>query len=506
MHLYDKYEPKQIMQYFETICKIPHGPGNEAQLRQYIIDMADKKNYVWHMDKKGNLLVFIPATLGYENVPPILFQGHMDMVEAKIEGSNHDFLHDPIELIIEDNDIVHANGTTLGADNAVALVNMMALIEDDTFIHPPIELLFTVEEELGLVGVRYVEYDKIKSRRMVNMDAGDHETMCVSCAGAISAQIILPIKRIPISSNQYMISVSGLTGGHGGIGIVFNRASAIKLMGCIIYRLKENVQFNLLSICRPELRSIATELECILAFPENEFQKVETIINEAFGEFKLEYAHTDPNMMVTLQQYEVSTGSMLDDASSNAIADLMYLMPYGVIKRSNQEYDYVLCSNNIDGVVLENERFVAYNMIRSPFDAYKWELFREMKLHARLCGAEIVITDEFTGWPYTGDKPLHIISKKVFRKLFGFDIKISKENGCAEPCIIAGKLPNMEIIGMSPYSRGAHTTDEHMNVATFLPFWMFVKALLLEMCLEEDKSCNYEDLRNADTCNTVETA
>lgn len=193
MTILNGYQPAHVVRYFEEICAIPHPSHHEQALCAYIRGCAERYGHRYVEDAAGNLMVYLNATPGYEDKAPMLLQAHMDMVSAKEPGSNHNFLTDPIRLHIEDGHYLYADDTTLGADNAVGLVNMLALMEDDTVVHPPMELLFTVCEEDGMEGIRQLDMSTIHSRRMLNMDCGDPDVMCVSCAGFVHYVMRLPV-------------------------------------------------------------------------------------------------------------------------------------------------------------------------------------------------------------------------------------------------------------------------------------------------------------------------
>lgn len=359
---------------------------------------------------------------------------------------------------------------------------MLALMVDKTVEHPKLELLFTVEEETGLVGIREFDFGKIKSRRMINMDAGDHETMCVSCAGSTYCSVFLPINRVPMIDEAYHINISGLTGGHAGLEIGLGRASAIKLMSRVLNRIRDSFDINIISMSRKKHNSIADLSDCLISAMDKDIKGICDLIKLLELELLKEFFDTDPNLSIRFNKEEIANVEMLDKESTSSVIDLVYLFPFGTTKRLNSEFNTILCSSNIDGVEMTKEEFVLYSQLRSSVDDYKAELFRKVKVVTRLCGASIEITDNFTGWPYYGENDFQLMSKQVFKDLFSKDVKIEKSNSCAEPAIIVGAIPDMEAIGMAPFSKGAHTTEEYMDASTFLPFWNFLKALLRESC------------------------
>lgn len=480
MGILDGYEPRHVMRYFEEITQIPHASGNEAALCAYIREHAQRFGYEYAEDKAGNLLVYVPATPGCERVPSMLLQAHMDMVPAKREGSAHNFDTDPLKLHI-DGHYLYADGTTLGADNAVGLVNMLALMEDKSVTHPPLELLFTVGEEVGMVGIRQVDFSKISARRMLNMDCGDPDVMCVSCAGSAQCVARLSLRRVPLEGAAYTLRIEGLAGGHSGVVIDTGRASAVKLLGRVLYRLQEALEIHIADAHCDRIFGIATHAWAELVFRAADVSRAEALLREIYRELCEEFGRTDPDLVLTLSPCAQAPAEMLDAQSGRRLAELLYLLPYGVTKRDCEERDVILCS--INAVRLETGGEAECElMLRAPVDSIKWELVRELKLLTRLCGGALEVLDSYSGWPFRADSPLQQLCHRVYERLNHRPLKTEKVNMCAEAGIVCGALPDMDIVGIAPWGRGAHTPDERLDLDTMLPFWTFLTALLKEMC------------------------
>lgn len=481
----DKFEPKKVLTHFKNICEIPHVSGHEQALCAYIKNFAEKCGHEYFEDEAGNLIVYVNASPGYENVPPFLMQAHMDMVPAKEETSDHDFLTDPIKTHLVDDRYLYADGTTLGADNAVGMMNMLALMEDDTAVHPPLEMLFTVTEETGLTGIRYVDFSRIKSRRMMNMDCGDPETICVSTAGAAVCLAELPVSREKLSGCLMEIKIAGLLGGHGGLMIDSGRLSAVLAMGRILCRLSEKVKFNMVVTGLERLSGIAPEMNAVIALREDDVETASSLVAEEAKRICDEYEDPEKNLTITFEKYcGKEPDTMLDEKSSRALERVLYLMPFGVTKRDWQEKETVLCSNNTVEILLKDDCFEVETMVRSPWDAVKDELVERIKLLMELCGAELTVKDSFSGWPYRKNSPLRELCFEAYREMTGRELKTEKENACAETGIILGALPDMDCIAIAPLSKGAHTPKEYLDLCSVKPFWEFLLLLLRKMCEE----------------------
>lgn len=478
-------EPATLLNHFENIAKIPHGSGNEGKLKEYIIHLAKAHGLTYWQDKKGNLMVYVTSSGGCEDVPSVLFQAHLDMVCVCAEGVTHDFEKEPLEIYIENIEnkkYLRARGTTLGADNAVGIVAMLALMEDRSIIHPPLELLFTVEEESGLVGIREVEFKRIYSRRMINMDCGDPGEICVSTAGAAYCRIMLPVA-FECAENKVMmhIRIDGLTGGHSGLRIGLGRASAPQLLGRLIFRMVSDIEGSrIVSLECPNTSGIVKQCSCVIAYDENDADKVIEIIDRLTTEYIAEYRKTDPNMRLS---YEKTTDStIMDEITSRRVAKFLFMLPAGVIKRDPDEADVVVCSTNTTHVYLKDGMLTTALMIRSSVDEMKWELIRKMQLISELFGGTFVIDDCYGGWPYKQDSELQLIFREAQKRLYGNDLRIVKAHSCAETGIVAAVIPDMDIVGIAPDSKGAHTVDEYMNIDSMEPFWVLIKEALRAMC------------------------
>lgn len=485
MDFLDRFEPKAVIKHFVNICNIPHPSGHEEGIREYIRKIADENGQEYFIDKGGNIIVYVEASPGNESLPPYLIQAHMDMVPAKEEWSNHDFLTDPISLKLVDNRYLYADGTTLGADNAVGMMYMLTLMEDKTVIHPPLELLFTTREEVGLQGIREVDFSKIKSRRMMNMDCGDPDVMCVSTAGAAQCMVKLPLKETELKGEVLELSIGGLLGGHGGLMIDSGRLSAIAAMGRVMSELHKKVTFNIVDARCKRFSGIPSEMKAVISVAEDKTEKASQVIAEIEKEICAEYADPEKDLFIRLKKCtEISYDKMMDDETSQRFWELLYLIPFGVTKRDYKEKETVLCSNNMVEVSIKDGFAHIEMMVRSPLDTVKQEVVDRIELIASLCGSEMILLDSFSGWPYRSDSPMQELCHETYRELTGKELKTEKENACAETGVILGEIPDMDCIAIAPCSKGAHTTREYLDMDTVKPFWDFLVLLLKKMCIQ----------------------
>ncbi len=485
MDFLERFEPKAAVKHFVNICNIPHPSGHEEGVREYIRSIADKNGHEYFIDKGGNIIVYVDASSGYEALPPYLMQAHMDMVPAKEKWSKHDFLTDPINLKLVDDRYLYADGTTLGADNAVGMMYMLTLMEDKTVIHPPLELLFTTREEVGLQGIREVDFSKIQSRRMMNMDCGDPDVLCVSTAGAAQCMVKLPLKETELKGEVLELSIGGLLGGHGGLMIDSGRLSAITAMGRVMSELHKKVTFNIVDARCKRFSGIPSEMKAVISVAEDKTEKASQVIAEIEKEICAEYADPEKDLFIKLKKCEqTSYDKMLDEETGVHLWKLLYLIPFGVTKRDYKEKETVLCSNNMVEVFLRDGFAHMEMMVRSPLDTVKQEVVDRIELIAGLCGGEMILLDSFSGWPYRSDSPMQELCRETYRELTGKELKTEKENACAETGVILGEIPDMDCIAIAPCSRGAHTPKEYLDMDTVKPFWDFLVLLLKKMCIQ----------------------
>lgn len=560
-YLLKDFEPRTVLRHFEDICAIPHGTGHEAALRSHIAELASEYGLSSEQDEAGNLLVQVPASTGCETAPPFLIQGHLDMVLAGEPWVERDLIKEPVKLVLEGN-ILRADGTTLGADNAVGLCHMMALMElsregssaaelpgaelsamefsaakspamgfsaagSSAFRHPPLELLFTVEEESGLTGIRKADLTRIRSRRMLNMDCGDPDCLVIGAAGGskylLSGEFpLLPVCPVGNSNgktgDKYMgktsdtsdkstgnmegktggksacktfsktdecglhIEISGLRGGHSGIEAGRNRASAVELTGRLLSALCDRLPVRLSSMeSPPAANSFPRWQKTTLSIPASRLDEAKQILSLTDQSFRRELAGLEPDYRMLVSACEVSSAASAAD--TRALADFLLLVPCGALRRSTDRPDWVLCSALLSSASFTDGGFKGFFSIRANRDFYRDAAAQRLDALCRMAGLEASLTAEPTpAWVETDHSPLRDLCLTLYRDLFGQEMRVQVENGSVEVSVITAAIPDMDAIGFAPRSRGAHTTDEHLYLETMPVFWSLLTALLSRLC------------------------
>lgn len=485
-YLTESYEPKNVLRFFEDICSIPHGSFNEQKIAQYILDIAHAHNLESYQDLTGNLLIRKPASKGYENIHSFLMQGHMDMVLVKSQDCQLDLDNEPIKLKIQ-NDILYADKTSLGADNAAGLSNMLAVMTSDNIISPPLEFLFTVQEEAGLVGIRNFDMSKIMSRRMITMDCGDHDLMVTSSAGSLKAYITKKSSLEPLKGITYKILISGLLGGHSGIDMGKNRGSAINILGRMLCSLNSMIPVNIVSINTSEnLSNIPSLCECIIAIDKNNEDNAVNIIENFKLNIQSEYSETEKTIKIDFDTVKSYEKEMISLKNSIQMADLLMLFPYGVHNRSLYNLNWVTCSSLLTEIICENGFFVGKYAIRANSDELKYNVLMKVKKICSLCSFKFEQIDDYPAWSIKHDSKLQKIALKTYEELYNSKLCFEPVHGGVEAGVISHAIPEMDIVGMAPKSRGAHTVNEHLYLDSVKLFWDFLTELLKNMCKEDE--------------------
>ena len=485
-YLLDAYEPRRYMRYFEEITRIPHNTGEEARLAEYIREVARTAGLQSYQDPHGNVMVRMPASDGYENAPSVLFQGHMDMVCVKDEGVDHDFSKDPLELYLyRDADhgvTLAARGTSLGADNGVGLAMMLTLMTTPELLHPPLEFLFTVEEESGLWGARKFDYTQIRARHMINMDSGDADMMCVCSTGAVHDRFQLTYKTVPRRGAVYSGTIGGLLGGHSGNDIDKGRANAVSLLGEFLEKLAGHEDIWLIEADVQESQGIPDQATVRLCAESDEaVARLCQLSDMLQKSWRSAYrAAGDDNISVRLERAEEET-SVHDCVSREdlrKIGALLQGMPYGVIEYSGEGQRIPVCTGCTSRFCAKESVCQLWFSVRSLSEELKWHTEKSVKELATRLGADTEILDQYPGWPYRADSPIQGLCRKLYREMYGEEIKIEYGQGGCEPGIVIDKLPDMDALGVAPTSRGAHTTREQFYIETVGPtYQLFVRML-----------------------------
>lgn len=473
-----------VFGHFEKMCAIPHGSTNEKELSDNLVKFAEEKGLYCRQDKAYNVLIKKPATKGYEHAEPVILQGHIDMVCEKEADVEHDFLKEGLKLIV-DGDFIRADGTTLGADNGIAAAYMLAILEDDTMVHPPIEAIFTVEEEIGMGGAQAFDPIDIESKRMINIDTEEEGYLLVSCSGGRRMQVALPLgwQEIPSADDKaYEITVTGLIGGHSGQEIHLQRANANCLMGRVLSALEKEAQFSLASVDGGRLDNvICRETKAVITCSESQLNAIKKVVSFVANIVKEEYKPVDPSITISIEPIENTVEKVFTQDEKKSLIQILLLLPYGVQTMSMEMPGLVESSTNIGVVKTTDTQVEIENAIRSAVTSRKELICQRIEEVATLCGAKATGAHDYPGWKFDTESELLKILKEVYLDTTGKEAEVSAVHAGLECGLFGEKIPGLDMISIGPDMFDVHTPKERVSISSTIRTWDFIKAVLLKL-------------------------
>lgn len=474
-----------ILEYFEELNAIPRCSHNEAGVCRWLKQWAAKRDLPNTEDREGNLVVRVPASPGCEAAPTVVIQGHMDMVCEKTPESDHDFTKDPI-ISHREGDWLTATDTTLGADNGIAIAYMLALVDDTSLTLPPLELLFTVDEETGLNGAKRLEPSFIKGRILINLDSEDEGIFTIGCAGGLDTTMEQSFDRQdrPANSATLKIVVGGLKGGHSGIDIHKHRGNANKILARSIGQLGEVGPVRLVSINGGTRKNaIPRDAQALICVDEADESNMLEMVAQTALAIQAEYAHSDEALFIKASSVSEADAPalVLDRESTDRILRMMLALPDGVFHMSAELEGAVDTSSNLATVTLDGGHLVLLSSQRSASISRLDEVTTTVHATANLAGASIKDHDRYPPWQPRMDSLLLRRSKETYQAIYGREPVIQVIHAGLECAVIGDIFPGMDMISFGPTIRNPHSPDERILIPSIIMVWDFLAALLKEM-------------------------
>jgi dipeptidase D len=474
---------ERILAYFEQINAIPRCSKSERALGEWLHQWAKSHGFDATMDPAGNLVVRVPSNSVGKDRPTVVLQGHMDMVCEKTPDSAHDFSKDPI-CSHRDGDWLMADRTTLGADNGIAIAYALALAEDETISRPPLELLFTVDEETGLNGVKAMAPGLISGTIMINLDSEDEGVFTIGCAGGVDTTLTMSLQRDPLPSEwpQFTLTVGGLRGGHSGIDIHKHRANANKLLARTIARIGQDNRFRLISIeGGSRHNAIARDAVASFAVAPVTAETISNAVSEMERILRQEYATADGDIFLKLEASadNAMLGATLE-GSERAIA-LLRALPHGVAGMSPTLEGLVESSNNVALVSFKEDRLSILSSQRSSVASRLSEITETIHAVAELAGAQFRDENKYPAWQPDMTAPLLAQAQTIYRRLFSKEPVIQVIHAGLECAIIADRYPGMQMISFGPTIRNPHSPTERMHIPSVALVGQLLVGLLEEL-------------------------
>ena len=466
--------PRPLWKHFAKILTIPHCSGNEKALGDYVLGVAASLGLPGKRDKVGNVVVSKPATAGREAAVGVILQGHLDMVGEKNSDKVHDFAKDPIQAEIK-GEWIYAQGTTLGADNGIGLASALAVMEDKTLVHGPLEFLFTVDEETGLTGANKIQKGFLAGKMLLNLDSEDEGIFTIGCAGGADSKLVLPFERKRTASkNLYRLHVRGFRGGHSGIDINQGRGNAIKLLARVLAQAQAAAKFEVIGVeGGSKHNAIPREAVAVLACPPVQVRSMTTAVKKAFDKIKVEYKAVEPGAAYALEPVPGKDFALTQDCQ-RALIDLLMALPHGVIAMHPEIAGLVETSTNLAIVKTAKKEFTVLCSTRSSV-ASALEATRDViKSVCALAGAKAELEDGYPGWMPNLESPLLKKLKDIYRSTFGKEAEVVAIHAGLECGIIGEKFPGMDMISFGPTMKNPHSPEEHVHIGSVEKFWKFL--------------------------------
>ncbi|MDZ7289217.1 MAG: aminoacyl-histidine dipeptidase [candidate division KSB1 bacterium] len=473
-------KPEPVWRYFAEISRIPRGSGNESQIAQYILDAAKRLGLEARQDRFGNVVVKKPASPGREHVRRICLQGHLDMVCEKNADKVHNFMKDPIELVRKDN-VIMANGTTLGADNGMAVAANLAIMEDKNLEHGPLDFLFTVDEETGLTGASNLSPEFLESRTLLNLDSEEEGALYVGCSGGRDTVGTWPVEfeNTPAQTIAIQVKVSGLRGGHSGLEIDKGRGNAIKILNRVLIALAE-LGARLSKIEGGNKRNaIPREAEALLFVPAKKLSEAITMVEQFNSIIKAELASVEPDLLISaMEMMGVKRGKVVKKAQQKRIFQTISALPHGVIKMSAEISWLVETSTNVAVINTGKKAITLATSQRSSVASELDEICQTVENIFALGGAKVEQANGYPGWKPNLDSPILQIAKSTYQSLYGKAPAVKAIHAGLECGIISERVPGMDMVSFGPTLEGVHSPDEKIYIDTVEKFWNFLLAIL----------------------------
>lgn len=480
MGVLSNLEPKSVFTYFEEITKIPHGSGNVEQISNYLVQFAKERNLFCVQDELKNVIIVKEATPGYEQEPTVILQGHMDMVAVKKPECSIDMKTEGLRVAV-DGDKIYAEGTSLGGDDGIAVAYSLALLDSDTIKHPRLEVIITVDEEVGMDGARGIDLSMLKGSRMVNLDSEDEGIFLTSCAGGARVKCRVPLRTEKRDGVIYEVTVGGLLGGHSGGEIHKERGNSNCIFGRLLYRLSAKLPVGLAEGQGGLAdNAIPRETKAVLVIDEKDSAEFASILDTVEKEVQAELATKDPGFAIKAEKREKGSFSCVIPEDTKKAAAFLISLPGGVQAMSADMPGLVETSLNL-GIMEYNEgMLLAEFSVRSSVESSKCALIDKLCALTAFAGGSNQVTGDYPGWKYRKDSPLREKMVALYEKMYGTSPKVEAIHAGLECGILGSKIHDLDCVSMGPQMTAIHTTEETLSISSTRRVWEYLVALLEE--------------------------
>lgn len=475
-NMLENVKPQRVFKYFEDVCSIPHGSGDMEKIADYCMEFAKLHSLDFVRDEANNVIIYKNATAGYENAEPVILQGHLDMVCQKTEDCSINFSVDGLQVFV-DGDFVKARGTTLGADNGIAVAMILAILESDEYSHPPIEAVFTTDEEIGMVGAKKLDMSLLKGRKMINIDSEEENTVTVSCAGGSDFKASLPINRVQKNGTEITVILKGLLGGHSGIEIHKGRVNANILTGRFLNHLSSIIDFDIISIDGGDKGNAIPNL-CkirLCVTDVDEFLKEATAYIEII---KNEISEREKVFTTVITVGENGDFDVFDNELKNNLIFALLCAPNGIIEMSAGIECLVETSLNLGILATEDENVTMLFTLRSNKKSAHIALEEKLKGFFGILPCTIDIWGHYPPWEFKENSPLHRLYIDTYKEITGVEPAVVAIHAGLECGTFADALSGLDCISIGPDLFDVHTVNEKMSISSTQRIFNILTSLL----------------------------
>ena len=470
--------PQNVFYWFEKLCQIPHGSGNTKLISDFLVSFAKEYGYDYRQDELNNVIIFAPATAGYEDRQPVILQGHMDMVCEKDETCPIDMEKEGLD-VTHDGEFVFANGTTLGGDDGIAVAYALAILADKSIPHPPLEVVITVDEETGMEGAAGIDLSQLKGKKLLNIDSEDEGIFTVSCAGGARSTISLPVQRRAVYGPCVRLTVENLQGGHSGVEIHKNRANANKVMGEFLGRVQK-----LMPLCITKLsggakdNAIPRSCQVTLVALGMYIERINDVAAELQKEIREKY--DEPYAIVRGDDVDALGGNALTTEDTAKVVALLNAAPNGVQSWSEDIPGLVQTSLNLGIATLSDSLQLTF-AVRSSVNKEKEELLARLGELAKFYDAAYTQRGEYPAWEYRKDSPLRDAMVQVYTRMYGKAPEVVAIHAGLECGLLSEKIQDLDCVSFGPQMHDIHTSREKLDIASTQRVWEFLLEVLKQL-------------------------
>lgn len=472
-------QPARVFEIFDQITQVPRPSKKEEKIRKYLLDFAAKHGVAAKTDTVGNVVLSVPATPGHEQAPTLILQGHMDMV-CESNNKNFDFENTPITTIV-DGEWLHADGTTLGADNGIGVAASLAAITDPDLVHGPLEVLVTVDEETGMTGANNIGPDMISGKILLNLDSEDDAEIFIGCAGGVDTTAVFSYDRslAPTDFHYMRVEIKNALGGHSGGDIHLGRINANKIIARFLFRLMKKYEISLCEIDGGNLRNaIPRAAHAVFGVHTAHKEDIRVEFNHYLAEVEGEYRDIEPTFKIELESTERPEFAV-DSDTTRRLVEALYCAPHGVVSMSRDLEGLVETSTNLASVKMQpDNKILITTSQRSSVESRKWDIAYQVEAVFALAGATVTHGDGYPGWkPNMNSRIMHIASD-AYEELYGIKPKVMAIHAGLECGLFLTKYPDLDMVSFGPTLQGVHSPSERMHIPAVERFWGQLKRII----------------------------